>query len=129
MGSRGPRSQAGKIKVNDQIKQGERKGQLEIFEDKYNQIFKWADGVFEIHSNKYGLKIRADSMSTQVSSFPQKLRNLVTGLCGDMSGEKTADMKSAKQCIMSSPKLAAYSFMVEDRNPFSCVRKEVLPSK
>merc|ERR1711875_47499 len=94
--SRGSRSQAGKVKVNDQIKQGERKGQLEIFEDKYNQIFKWADGVFEIHSNKYGLKIRADSMSTQVSSFPQKLRNLVTGLCGDMNGEKTADVKSAK---------------------------------
>merc|ERR1712058_117264 len=41
-------------------------------------------------------------------------RNLM-GLCGDMSGEKTADVKSAKQCIMSSPKLAAYSFMVEDR--------------
>merc|ERR1712098_59720 len=132
------------VKVNDQIKQGERKGQLEIFEDKYNQIFKWADGVFEIHSNKYGLKIRADSMSTQVSSFPQKLRNLVTGLCGDMNGEKTADVKSAKQCIMSSPKLAAYSFMVEDRKcagiPSAekekfqreeerCVRKEFLPSK
>merc|ERR1719153_391202 len=36
--SRGSRSQAGKVKINDQIKQGVRKGQLEIFEDKYNQV-------------------------------------------------------------------------------------------
>merc|ERR1719228_1864327 len=142
--SRGSRSQAGKVKVNDEIKQGELKGKLMIFEDRDNLITKYEDGVFEIYSAMYGMTIRADSMSTQVVTFQQKLRNLACGLCGDMNGEKTADMKSAKQCIMSSPKLAAYSFMVEDRKcagiPSAekekfqreeerCVRKEVLPSK
>merc|ERR1712025_944020 len=33
---------------------------------------------------------------------------------GDLNDEKTADMKSAELCIMSSPQLAAYSYMVPD---------------
>merc|ERR1711874_323859 len=72
------------------------------------------------------------------------LRNLACGLCGDLNGEKVADVPSAKQCVMSSPKLAAYSYMVEDRKcagiPVAdkarfvketeqCVRKEVIPAK
>merc|ERR1719147_207137 len=141
---RGSRSQAGKVKVNGQMKQGVPKGQYEIFEDEYNQIVKYADGVIEIMSAKYGLKVRADSMSTQVVAFPLKLGSSSLGLCGDFNGEKTADVKSAKQCVMSSPKLAAYSYMVEDRKCAGipapekekfereeghCIRKEVVPSK
>jgi len=142
--SRGSRSQAGKVKVNDEIKQGELKGKLMIFEDRDNLITKYEDGVFEIYSAMYGMTIRADSMSTQVVTFQQKLRNLACGLCGDLNDEKVADVPSAKQCVMSSPKLAAYSYMVEDRKcagiptadkarftkeTSQCVRKEVIPAK
>jgi len=142
--SRGSRSQDGKVKVNDQIKQGQQKGKFVIFDDKYNQITKYEDGVFEIQSLKYGMKIRSDSMSTQIITLQQKLRDLACGLCGDLNDEKIADVRSAKQCVMSSPKLAAYSYMVQDRKcsgiPSAdkeryqresehCVRKEVIPSK
>merc|ERR1712002_25612 len=142
--ARGARSQAGKVKVNDQIKQGVQKGKFVIFDDKYNQITKYEDGVFEIQSLKYGMKIRSDSMSTQVITLQQKLRDLACGLCGDLNDEKIADVRSAKQCVMSSPRLAAYSFMVQDRKcagiPTAdrerfqrenerCVKKEVVPAK
>jgi len=142
--ARGARSQAGKVKVNDQIKQGVQKGKLVVFEDEVNKIVKYADGVFEIHAIRHGLMIRADSMSAQVATFQHRLRNLAIGLCGDMNDEKAADVKSAKQCVMSSPRLAAYSFMVQDRKcagiPTAdrerfqrenerCVKKEVVLSK
>merc|ERR1712002_1158663 len=124
--ARGARSQAGKVKVNDQIKQGVQKGKLVVFEDEVNKIVKYADGVFEIHAIRHRLMI------------------LAIGLCGDMNDEKAADVKSAKQCVMSSPRLAAYSFMVQDRKcagiPTAdrerfqrenerCVKKEVILSK
>merc|ERR1712002_840742 len=140
----GSRSQAAKVKVNDQIKQGLQQGKFKIFEDRDNHITMYEDGVVEIHSVKYGMIIRADSMSTQVVTFQQKLRNLACGLCGDLNDEKVADVPSAKQCVMSSPKLAAYIYMVEDRKcagiptadkdrftkeTSQCVRKEVIPAK
>jgi len=142
--SRGSRSLAGKVKANDLIKQGQQKGKLVIYEDKDNQITKYEDGVFEIQSIKYGLTVRADSMSTQVVTFQQKLRGLACGLCGDLNDERMADMRSAKQCVMSSPRLAAYSYMVADRKcagiPTAdrerfnreneqCIRKVEVPSK
>ena len=61
-----------------------------------------------------------------------------------MNDEKTADMKSAELCIMSSPQLAAYSYMVPDNtckgvpaehlNQFQaekekCAKKVVVPTK
>merc|ERR1712112_583997 len=109
--TRGARSQG--AKVNDQIKQGQQQGKFKVFEDRDNHITMYEDGVVEIHSVKYGMIIRADGISTQVVTFQQRLRNLACGLCGDLNDEKTADVRSAKQCVMSSPKLAAYSFMVE----------------
>jgi len=142
--TRGSRSQAAKVKVNDQIKQGLQQGKFKIFEDRDNHITMYEDGVVEIHSVKYGMIIRADGITTQVVTFQQRLRNLACGLCGDLNDEKTADVRSAKQCVMSSPKLAAYSFMVEDRKcagiptadkarfvkeSEQCVRKEVIPAK
>merc|ERR1712083_843018 len=35
------------------------------------------------------------------------------GLCGDYSMIKTADIKSPKECVLSSNKLAAYSYRVK----------------
>ena len=79
-----------------------------------------------------------------MKTFQHSLRNQVCGLCGDLNDEKTADMKSAGMCIMSSPKLAAYSYMVPGNKcagippahlaqfqaeTARCVRKELIPTK
>merc|ERR1712112_334177 len=53
--TRGARSQAAKVKVNDQIKQGQQQGKFKVFEDRDNHITMYEDGVVEIQSLKYGM--------------------------------------------------------------------------
>merc|ERR1712240_56664 len=144
--SRGARTNLGQVKVNDQVKQAAPRvqGQPIKFEDAYNQISLYEDGVFEIFSLMHGLTVRADSKSAEVKAFQWRLRNLACGLCGDLNDEKAADVVSAHQCVMSSPRLAAYSYMVADsqcagipaqdkpvyqEEAKQCVRKAVVPPK
>ena len=134
---RGSRSAAGKIKVNGVVMPAN-------YEDKDNMITRYQDGVIEITSVKYGLTVRADAQSTQIRTFLFALRNLVSGLCGDLNDEKTGDMKSANMCIMSRRDLAAYSYMVQDnscagipqehkelyrKETQQCVKEELVPTK
>merc|ERR1712112_100970 len=114
--SRGARTNLGQVKVNDQIVQAAPRvqGQPIKFADAYNKISLYEDGVFEIFSLMHGVTVRADSQSAEVKAFQGRLRNLACGLCGDLNDEKAADVVSAQQCVMSSPRLAAYSYMVAD---------------
>jgi len=144
--TRGARTNPGQLKVNGQVKQALPKvqGQPIRFEDASNQIYLYEDGVYEIFSLRHGLTLRADSQSAEVKAFQGRLRNMACGLCGDLNDEKTADVVSAHQCVMSSPRLAAYSYMVVDNQcagipaqdkpvyqeeAKQCVRKAVVPSK
>merc|ERR1712112_435300 len=144
--SRGARTNLGQVKVNDQVVQAAPRvqGQPIKFADAYNQISLYEDGVFEIFSLIHGVTVRADSQSAEVKAFQGRLRNLACGLCGDLNDEKAADVVSAQQCVMSSPRLAAYSYMVADsqcagipaqdkavyqEESQQCVRKVVLATK
>jgi len=55
----------------------------------------------------------------------QLVRGRAVGLCGDMNGEKVADVTSPRQCVMS-PKSAAMSYMLRSKSahaaPTSCER-------
>jgi len=115
--SRSLRTASSKLKVNGNVQEGNRRGQSNTinYDDKANSITQYEDGVFEIASLKYGLVVRADGETLEVSMFQHYLRNLACGLCGDLNNEKTGDTLSAQQCVMSSPKLAAYSYMVRDK--------------
>merc|ERR1712002_1337253 len=118
--SRGHRSTSGQVKVNGQARQPESRvpGNPTRFEDAYTTIKLYEDGVYEIFSAKYGLWVRADGQATEV--------------------------RSAQKCVMSSAKLAAYSYMVEDsqcagipaqdkplyrEESSRCIRKQVEPTK
>ena len=118
--------------------------QQNVYDDKDTYVVNFKDGVFSIVSKKYGVSVLADGERMEVKSYQHFLRNRVTGLCGDMNGEKTADLKSSKRCIMSEPKLSALSFMLEDgkcrgvpeqdktelrRQEQRCVRQEEVPTK
>jgi len=144
--SRGSRTNPGQVKINGQVKQAAPRvqGQPIRFEDAFNQISLYEDGVFEIFSLIHGLTVRADGQSAEVKAFQWRLRNLACGLCGDLNDEKTVDVVSAQQCVMSSPRLAAYSYMVADsqcagipaqdkavyqEETQQCVRKVVIPTK
>merc|ERR1719309_589598 len=87
--TRGSRTNVGVVKVNGQVKQASPKvqGRIIKYEDAFNEIFLFDDGVYEISSLMYGLTVRADSHTTQVETFQGGLKNLACGLCGDLNGE------------------------------------------
>merc|ERR1719481_588349 len=137
---------SGTLKINGQVRQPMAKvaGRTTLFEDKSNRVVLYEDGVFEIFSLKYGMAVLADNAAVEVKTFQWALRNLACGLCGDMNNEKTADLKSAGNCIMSQPRLAAFSYMVQDgqcdgipaefkplfqREVAQCTKMEVTPAK
>jgi len=85
------------------------------YEDVNTYVTSYEDGVYAIVSKLYGLSVYADKDSIEVKTFQHLFRNKACGLCGDLNDEKTADMKSAGECIMSSPKLSAYSYMIQQQ--------------
>merc|ERR1712137_1183019 len=115
-----------------------------VYEDEDTYVTNSEDGVYTIVSKKYGVSVEADGKRIQVDSYQHIFRNKATGLCGDLNGEQTADVKSSRRCMMSTPKLSALSFMIEDgkckgvpqqekselqREEERCVKKEEIPTK
>jgi hypothetical protein len=106
-------STAGKVKVNGVAREVAPGATLHL-DDNYTKVTMFEDGVYKIVSLKYGMAVLADREAAEVKTYQHALRNLACGLCGDLNDEKTVDIRSADQCVMSSHKLAAYSYMVQD---------------
>jgi hypothetical protein len=85
------------------------------YQDVNTFVTNYEDGVYAIVSKLYGISVYADKESLEVNTYQHLFRNKACGLCGDLNDEKTADIKSAGECIMSSPKLSAYSYMIEEQ--------------
>ena len=114
-----------------------------FYEDVNTYVTSYEDGVYAIVSKLYGLSVYADKDSIEVNTFQHLFRNKACGLCGDLNDEKTADMKSAGECIMSSPKLSAYSYMIQQQcegipsehkqqyleESEKCIRKTTVPTE
>merc|ERR1712112_646053 len=83
------------------------------YSDRNTYVTSYQDGVYAVVSNLYGIAVYCEQGRIQVQSYQHMLRNRACGLCGDLNDEKTADVKSAGGCIMSSNKLASYSYMLE----------------
>jgi len=68
------------------------------------------DGVVSVHVPEQGLKVLSNGSRIEVVA-PQLLKSRTVGLCGDMNGERTADLKTPRMCVMR-PRLAAFTFML-----------------
>merc|ERR1711962_1275213 len=68
------------------------------------------DGVVSVHVPEQGLKVLSNGSRIEVVA-PQVLKSRAVGLCGDMNGERTADVKTPRMCVMR-PRMAAFSFML-----------------
>merc|ERR1711973_250981 len=82
-------------------------------------IKRFADNVFEVTIPRQMLMVRTDGVSVEVVA-PQLLKSRALGLCGDMNGEVTADLKTPRRCIME-PRLAAISFILNKTGSRSSV--------
>merc|ERR1711982_251183 len=73
-------------------------------------VQRFEDNVVSVHVPEQGLKVLSNGSRIEVVA-PQLLKSLTVGLCGDMNGERSADLKTPPMCVLR-PRLAALSFML-----------------
>merc|ERR1711970_1401418 len=89
------------LKVNNQVQQIQQQQQQQREEIKETHVTRHEDGVYSIHSYKYGVEVICDGERLMVRTNELVFRNRATGLCGDLNGEETADLKTGRECILS----------------------------
>merc|ERR1712136_310535 len=72
-------------------------------------VQRFQDAVF-VHLPQQMLKVLSNGSAIEVVA-PQLLKSRAVGLCGDMNGEPSADLKTPRMCVLR-PRLAALSFML-----------------
>jgi len=110
---------------------------LEILE-----IVRYQDNVYLVNAIQESLWVLFDGKNAEISGSAL-LRSRSCGLCGDLNGENTADLKTPERCIMSRPRLAAYSYMIQEascagipsqdltlytKEKTECVKQEIIPT-
>jgi len=105
-------------------------------------IKRYEDDVYSIHAVQQHLMVLFDGKHAQIFGSPL-MRSRAVGLCGDLNAEVTADLKTPQRCIMSQPRLAAYSYMIQEptcqripsqdlakyeEEKTKCVKQEIIPT-
>merc|ERR1719373_737374 len=73
-------------------------------------VQRFEDNVVSVHVPEQGLKVLSDGFRIEVVA-PMLLKSRSVGLCGDMNGERSADLKTPGMCVMR-PHLAAITYML-----------------
>merc|ERR1712137_628395 len=73
-------------------------------------VQRFEDNVVSVHVPEQGLKVLSNGSRIEVVA-PQLLKSRTVGLCGDMNGEVSADLKTPGMCVMM-PCLAAITYML-----------------
>jgi hypothetical protein len=104
-------------------------------------IKRFEDNVYSVHAVQEHLMVLFDGKHAQIFGSPL-LRGRSCGLCGDLNVETTADLKTPERCIMSQPRFAAYSYMIQEscqgipsqdlaryqQEKTKCVKQEIIPT-
>merc|ERR1712029_773637 len=73
---------------------------------------RFQDNVISVYVPEQGLQVLSNGIMIEVVA-PQLLKSRTVGLCGDMNGEKSADLKTPRMCVMP-PHLAALPFILNN---------------
>merc|ERR1712137_851536 len=73
-------------------------------------VQRFEDNVVSVYVPEQGLKVLSDGSRIEIVA-PRLLKSRTVGLCGDMNGEITADLKTPGMCVMR-PRLAAITYML-----------------
>jgi len=73
-------------------------------------VQRFEDNVVWVNIPKQGLRVLSNGSRVEVVA-PWLLKSRTVGLCGDMNGERSADLKTPGMCVLR-PRLAALSFML-----------------
>merc|ERR1712058_189905 len=71
---------------------------------------RFEDNDVSVYIPEQGLKVLSDGSRIEVVA-PMLLKSRSVGLCGDMNGERFADLKTPGMCVMR-PHLAAITYML-----------------
>merc|ERR1711972_745382 len=82
-------------------------------------VQRFEDNVVSVYVPEQGLKVLSDGSRIEIVA-PQLLKSRTVGLCGDMNGEITADLKTPGMCVMR-PRLAAITYMLNKSVEFVCI--------
>merc|ERR1711973_955725 len=105
-------------------------------------VKRYEDNVYAVYAVQEHLMVMFDGEHAQIFGTPL-LRARACGLCGDLNAETTADLKTPERCIMSHPRFAAYSYMIQDscqgipsqdlakyqQEMATCIKQETIPTK
>merc|ERR1719365_421965 len=73
-------------------------------------VQRFEDNVVWVNIPDQGLKVLSNGSRVEVVA-PWLLKSRTVGLCGDMNGERSADLKTPGMCVLR-PRLAALSYML-----------------
>jgi len=104
-------------------------------------VKRFEDNVYAVHAVQEHVMVMFCGKHVQIFGTPL-LRARSCGLCGDFNAETTADLKTPERCIMSRPRFAAYSYMIQDscqgipsqdlakyqQEKATCVKEEIIPT-
>merc|ERR1711910_186295 len=104
-------------------------------------IQRYEGNVYSVHAVQENLMVSFDGKHAQIFGTPL-LRGRSCGLCGNLDAEITADLKTPERCIMSRPRFAAYSYMIQEscegipsqdlalyqQEKTKCVKQEIIPT-
>merc|ERR1719300_1990478 len=62
-------------------------------------VMMFQDGVVSVHVPEQGITVLSNGVLVEVVA-PQLLKSRAVGLCGDMNGERSADLKTPGMCVM-----------------------------
>jgi hypothetical protein len=106
------------------------------------EIKSYLDGVLVVREFESSLEVSFDGQHIEVVA-PQLIRSRACGLCGDMNGESTADLRTPKMCVFQKARIAAYSYMLpepscqgvpqQDKPEYEkevreCIKKVIVPT-
>ncbi len=81
-------------------------GRLELI------VRRYLDNMVFVYNPELFAGVFFDGQNVEIVS-PQLLnKNRACGFCGDNNGEYNTDVRTAQQCVMSQPKLGAYSYIL-----------------
>merc|ERR1712071_731158 len=87
-------------------------------------------GLVVVEAPVHGLRIKSDGKRFEVE-LSNMFRGRTCGLCGDMNGEKVAEMKDPKGCVRTNPEVFGMTYaQTQCRSEMSipeCIREDSRP--
>merc|ERR1712179_403857 len=73
------------------------------------EIRSYLDGVVVVREFESMIELIFDGERIELIA-PQLLTSRACGLCGDLNGETTAELRTPKMCVFEKPRIAAYTY-------------------